>query len=337
MGGDNFDETASWDPVRKLKRTDACDAGADGDGPLNLAPQTLTNRDAYLRSALEAEVNTRAQQCGALAQDIGNEEQARIAAVSSLSSLISTKALQSAEFTASGNWTAPFSGLVLLIGYGGGGGGAAGYLGGGGIRGSGGGGGAAASIGVAVASVVEGTTYTVTIGAGGAGGLGTSSHTNPAAPGQNGSNTKFGDIVFAGAGGGGGGATYTEYGAGGAPIAGAPRSEMGDGACRGGNGAKGDGSPMTLAQPGCPAPVAIVGSGLGGAVTAMNGDGGGGSGGPGGPGGAGGLAPGGDGGSVAANSGAGGGGGAGHGYGGTNRSGDGKAGGSGRLWILWMG
>lgn len=97
-------------------------------------------------------------------------------------------------FTANGSWTAP-AGVteVILVGCGGGGGGGAGYSSGG-TNGGGGGGGAIQVIGYI--SVTPNTSYTVTIGSGGAG------HAAPTA-GDNGGTTSFGTIFYARGGGGG--------------------------------------------------------------------------------------------------------------------------------------
>lgn len=43
--------------VYKIVRTDAADAGANQDGPLNLAPVALVNRTRFLKDAIDAVVN----------------------------------------------------------------------------------------------------------------------------------------------------------------------------------------------------------------------------------------------------------------------------------------
>lgn len=97
------------------------------------------------------------------------------------------------EFTANGNWTAP-EGVteVLLIGCGGGGGGG-GAPPSGGV--SGGFGGNGAPLGIRRLTVIPGNTYSVTIGAGGAGG-GISTN------GQTGTPSVFGSVTFLGGRGG---------------------------------------------------------------------------------------------------------------------------------------
>lgn len=101
-----------------------------------------------------------------------------------------------AKFTASGSWVAPagvFSVNVLAVGGGGGGGGTTGSSGNLQLAGGGGGGG----VYDGPLAVTPGTTYTVTIGTGGAGatsGTGASS---------NGTNTTFGSILTAPGGQGG--------------------------------------------------------------------------------------------------------------------------------------
>lgn len=103
--------------------------------------------------------------------------------------------IQEATFTASGTWTAPAgvtSAQVVLVGGGGGGGG--------GSQNVAGGGGAGGQVIVRNLTVTPGTTYNVTIGAGGQGGQGA---INGAAdvvntlPGGNGSATIFGNITIA--------------------------------------------------------------------------------------------------------------------------------------------
>ena len=99
----------------------------------------------------------------------------------------------SQKFTASGSWTAPSTVVRARVeGFGGGGGGGQGRAAGGPNNGSGGGGGAI--LRVLTVPVVPGTTYTVTIGAGGSGGVYPSP--NP----TTGGDTTFGTLaIFRGA------------------------------------------------------------------------------------------------------------------------------------------
>jgi len=103
--------------------------------------------------------------------------------------------INEATFTASGTWTAPAgvtSAQVILVGAGGGGGG--------GSREVAGGGGAGGQVIVKNITVTPGTTYSMTIGAGGQGGQGaTTSSTDVinTLPGNNGSATVFGNITVA--------------------------------------------------------------------------------------------------------------------------------------------
>lgn len=108
--------------------------------------------------------------------------------------------LRSATFTASGSWTCP-SGVtqILLDGCGGGGGGSCGA----GSAANGNGGGGASSVIGRVVTVVPGTIYTITIGAGGSGG--TSSSTTGTAGGT----SSFGTLLSLA---GGGGASRTAVG-----------------------------------------------------------------------------------------------------------------------------
>jgi hypothetical protein len=205
-------------------------------------------------------------------------------------------------FTSNGTWTKPSAGagVVFLIGWGGGGGGASGQS-----PTSGGSGGNAATIGIKLVDVTAETTCAVTIGGGGAGG-------NP--NGAEGADTNFHlntgnvDTLFLGGDGAIGNITpvgFVNNPPG--PGQGAPGSLATSFNYTGGSQSGGDG-----------------GVSPGGAY-----DGGGGGGGPGGNGGAGGSAA--SGAAAGANSGAGGGGGSGNGS-----SYVGGAGGSGKLFVLYL-
>jgi hypothetical protein len=112
-------------------------------------------------------------------------------------------------FLTSGSWVAP-PGVTsaLIIGYGGGGAGGGGSPGSGTVNANsstGGGGGGGSLLSWQIVNVVPGTTYVVTVGAGGNG-------ATPTNPGANGSATSFDTLaVFSGAGGG---ASTTSSGAG---------------------------------------------------------------------------------------------------------------------------
>ena len=123
-----------------------------------------------------------------------------IADVLSYLGLGGVTSLRSATFTASGSWTCP-SGVtqILLDGCGGGGGGSCGA----GSAANGNGGGGASSVIGRVVTVVPGTIYTITIGAGGSGG--TSSSTTGTAGGT----SSFGTLLSLA---GGGGASRTAVG-----------------------------------------------------------------------------------------------------------------------------
>jgi len=117
-------------------------------------------------------------------------------------------AFRSIIFTASGSWTAPLNvSKVLAEGFGGGGGGGGGsspsvFFGNTTSMGGGGGGGALYCS--KLITVVPGTTYTITVGAGGNGGAGGSSPTTPGTVGSNGEDSSFGSLlVMPGASGGG--------------------------------------------------------------------------------------------------------------------------------------
>ncbi len=245
------------------------------------------------------------------------------------------------EFTSSGSWVAP-SGVteVIVIGYGGGGSGSIGAKtsGSGNLQGGGGGGGSLQS--TVYLTVVPNTTYTITIGAGGAAPVSTNNAdglplANP------GLDTTFGSLAtFRGAG-----ASYDAENT----FAGGGISAKGAGGALamiytatstpysfGGPGYGGPGSGYTdswIASTAGSNPLGYAGGTQGATATRFGGGGGGGGpGGVGGNGSAGSTSTSSAGGSAAANTGAGGGG---SGAANTN-TGNGGAGGSGKLWVVWV-
>ena len=117
-------------------------------------------------------------------------------------------ALRSIVFTSSGSWTAPSNvSKVIVEGFGGGGGGGGGSspsVAFGNTIGMGGGGGGGSLYHSKTITVVPGTTYTITVGAGGTGGAGGASPTTPGAVGSNGDDSSFGSLfIMPGASGGG--------------------------------------------------------------------------------------------------------------------------------------
>lgn len=117
-------------------------------------------------------------------------------------------ALRSIVFTSSGSWTAPSNvSKVIVEGFGGGGGGGGGsspsvFFGN--TIGMGGGGGGGSLYCHKTITVVPGTTYTITVGAGGTGGAGGASPTTPGDVGSNGDDSSFGSLfIMPGASGGG--------------------------------------------------------------------------------------------------------------------------------------
>lgn len=142
-------------------------------------------------------------------------------------------------FTSSGSWTCP-AGVtsVWLTGCGGGGGAAGSFS-----TSPGGGGGGAAAVIKTQKTVVPGTAYTVTIGAGGTGGTGS------AANGTAGGTTSFGALLSLAGGGGGngnGGAGGAAGGAGGGAGAGGSSSAANAGG--GGGSIFGAGAPPSSSQ-----------------------------------------------------------------------------------------
>lgn len=106
-------------------------------------------------------------------------------------------------FTSSGTWTAPSGVTKVLVTACGGGGGSGGCVAGGGAAGGGGGG---ASVTRSQLTVVPGTAYTITIGAGGTAGTGN---------GGTGGTTSFGALLSLAGGGGGASVAAGAIGAGG--------------------------------------------------------------------------------------------------------------------------
>lgn len=209
--------------------------------------------------------------------------------------------LRKDTFLSNGTWLCPpDTYLVILIGCGGGGGGASNYFGAGG----------GSFLATICVDVVPGTTYTITIGAGGIGGASVGIN-----KGGDGYNTTFGSLAtFIGAAGGGG---------------------TGGGQVRGGYGLENAG--LSGCGGGVNSPVCLNGTGTfaGGNASLQGYSGGDGAtdntgGGGGGPGGVGGNATSGSGGSAASNTGAGGA--AGNFSGSSNAGGDG---GSGFLHIIY--
>jgi len=112
-------------------------------------------------------------------------------------------------FRANGTYTVPQNcNRLLLVGYGGGGGGGGGASGTGttGVQNAGGSGGGGALLYSQIVLVTAGSSYSVTIGQGGAGGTGATSGVSNANNGSDGGDTTFGSLAtFLGAGGGLGG------------------------------------------------------------------------------------------------------------------------------------
>ncbi|HEY7424651.1 MAG TPA: Ig-like domain-containing protein, partial [Gemmataceae bacterium] len=112
-----------------------------------------------------------------------------------------TQTVALAIFTTGGNWEAPFTGTVtILCTAGGGGGGAGGNFNAGTDAGGGGGGGGAIEVTV---GVTDGSNYTITVGAGGAGGLTASGQGGGQAGGD--SSFALGSTIYCTANGGGAG------------------------------------------------------------------------------------------------------------------------------------
>lgn len=124
-------------------------------------------------------------------------------------------ALRSIVFTTSGSWTAPLNvSKVTVEGFGGGGGGGGGSspsVAFGNTTSMGGGGGGGSLYLSKTITVVPGTTYTITVGAGGNGGAGGASPTTPGAVGSDGDDSSFGSLfIMPGASGGGRGNLIAE-------------------------------------------------------------------------------------------------------------------------------
>ena len=241
----DLDTIESDTATNNAKVTNATHTGeVTGSGILTVDKTAITNKTAI----------TPATNDYILISDTSDSDNLKKALISDLPSSGITTAVDIQAFTSSGVYTKPSGAKyikLIMLGAGGGGGsgrrGAAGTL-----RTGGGGGGSGQVVIVDIPASAVGSTETVTIGAGGAGGTAVPSDSTNGNAGTAGGNTTFGSIVRANGASGGAAGNNSGAGAGGGQVGASSQFSIagttgGSSSATGGNGSGGNSQTINVA------------------------------------------------------------------------------------------